>query len=106
MVASITRIQSTLNSYIGETSKPLEVCIKEQKYTLAQGLLEKSKLGQHAYEEGHKICWKEAKVLQMEQNTIYRKHKEFAHVPGRSLDQSTQLGNLSHLDSLHRSRSK
>jgi hypothetical protein len=33
----------------------LEVRIKEHKYNLTQGLLEKSKLAQHAYEEGHKI---------------------------------------------------
>jgi hypothetical protein len=43
---------------------------------LMQGLLEKSKLAQHASKEGHKICWKEAKVLQSEPNTTYTKHKE------------------------------
>jgi hypothetical protein len=41
--------------YISETSRPLEVHIKEHKYNLTQGLLEKSKLAQHAYEEGNKI---------------------------------------------------
>jgi hypothetical protein len=45
---------------------------------LTQGLIEKSKLAQHAYEEGHKICWKEAKVLQIEPYTTYRKYKESA----------------------------
>jgi hypothetical protein len=63
--------------YIGETSRPLEVCIKEHK---TQSLLETSKLAQHVYEEGHKICWKEAKVLQIEPNVTYRKHKESAHM--------------------------
>jgi hypothetical protein len=63
--------------YIGETSRSLEVRIKEH---LTQGLLEKSKLAQHAYGEGHKICWKEAKVLQIEPNTTYRKYKESAHM--------------------------
>jgi hypothetical protein len=52
--------------YIGETSRPLEVRIKEHNYNLPQGSLERSKLAQHAYEEGHKICWNEAKVLQIE----------------------------------------
>jgi hypothetical protein len=47
--------------YIGETSRALEECIKEHKYILTQGLLEKSKLAQHAYEESHEICWNEAK---------------------------------------------
>jgi hypothetical protein len=58
----------------------LEVCIKEHKYNLTQGLLEKSKLAQHANEEGHKICWSEAKVLQIEPNTTYRKYKESTHM--------------------------
>jgi hypothetical protein len=31
-------------------------------------------------EEGHEICWKEAKVLQIEPNTTYRKYKESAHM--------------------------
>jgi hypothetical protein len=32
-------------------------------YNQTQGLLEKSKVAQYAYEEGHEICWKEATVL-------------------------------------------
>jgi hypothetical protein len=67
-------------SYITETSRPLEVRIKEHKYNLIQGLLEKWKLAQHAYEEGHKICWNGAKVLQIEPNTTYRKYKVSAHM--------------------------
>jgi hypothetical protein len=42
--------------YIDKTSRPLEVCIKEHKYNLSPGLLEKSNLAQHAYEEGQKLC--------------------------------------------------
>jgi hypothetical protein len=38
--------------YIGETSRPIEVHIKEHKYNLIQGMIEKSKVAQHAYEEG------------------------------------------------------
>jgi hypothetical protein len=47
---------------------------------MTQGLLEKSKLAQQAYEEGHKICWNEVKVLQIEPNTTNRKYKELAHM--------------------------
>jgi hypothetical protein len=61
--------------YIRETSRPLEVRIKEHKYNLTKGLLEKSKLAQV-----HKICWNEAKVLQIEANTTCRKYKEYAHM--------------------------
>jgi hypothetical protein len=37
-------------------------------------------LAQHAYEEGHRVCWKEATVLQVEANIIWRKYKEAAHM--------------------------
>jgi hypothetical protein len=65
---------------MGETIRPLEVRMKEHKYSLTQSLLEKSKLAQHAYEEGHKICWTKARVLQINPNTRYRKYKESAHM--------------------------
>jgi hypothetical protein len=48
--------------YIGETCRPIEVRITEHKYNLTQSLLEKSKLAQHVYKEGYKICYKEVKV--------------------------------------------
>jgi hypothetical protein len=41
--------------YVSQTSRPSEVLIEEHKYNLTQDLVEKSKLVQHAYEEGHKI---------------------------------------------------
>jgi hypothetical protein len=40
------------------------------------GLLEKSKLAQHAYEEGHWVGWDEARILEIESNSRYRKYKE------------------------------
>jgi hypothetical protein len=55
-----------------ETGRPLEeVRIKEHKCNLTQGLLENSKSAQHAYKEGYRTHWKEAKVLQIEPNTTY-----------------------------------
>jgi hypothetical protein len=47
---------------------------------LKQGLLEKSKLAQHAYVEDHRVSWDEARVLEVERNTRYRKYKESAHM--------------------------
>jgi predicted GIY-YIG superfamily endonuclease len=64
--------------YVGETSRSLEVRLKEHRYNLTHGLFEKSKLVQHVYEEGHRICWNEAKVLQIEPNTTYKEYKESA----------------------------
>jgi hypothetical protein len=84
--------------YICETSRPLKVCIKEHKCNLTQGLLERSKLAEHAYEEGQKICWNEVKVLQIEPHITYRKYKESAHISAGPSNQSTQFGHLSQLD--------
>jgi hypothetical protein len=63
--------------YIRETSRPLGVRIREH---IKQGLMGKSRLTKHAYEEGHRIQWKEAKAVQIETNNICRKNKEEAHM--------------------------
>jgi hypothetical protein len=67
-------------SYIGETSSPLAVRLREHRHNLQLGLLEKSKLAQHAYEEGHRVGWNDARVLEIESNSRYRKYKESAHM--------------------------
>jgi hypothetical protein len=63
--------------YIGETGRPLGVRLKEHQLNLKQGLLQNSKLTQHAY-EGHCIGWK--RVLQVEPSVIWRKYKESTHM--------------------------
>jgi hypothetical protein len=40
---------------------------------LKESLAVKSKLAQLAPKRGHEVCWIEAKVLQIEPNTTYRK---------------------------------
>jgi hypothetical protein len=47
-------------SYIGEPGRPLAV--KEHRHNVKNGLLEKSKLAQLAFEEDHQAAWNEAKV--------------------------------------------
>jgi predicted GIY-YIG superfamily endonuclease len=64
--------------YIGETDRPLQVRIKEHKYSRTQDLFQKSNSAEHAYEEAHQLCWNEATALQIETN-IYRKYKELAN---------------------------
>jgi hypothetical protein len=93
--------------YIGKTGRPLEVHIKEHKYYLAQGPLEKSQLAQHAYEEGHRACLKEAKVLQIEPNNTYRKYKKSIHMTlvDHTISQPS-LDTLSYLDYHYCSRSQ
>jgi hypothetical protein len=54
--------------------------IREHRHNLIAGLLEKSKLAQHAYEEGHWVGWDEATILEIESNSRYRKYKESVHM--------------------------
>jgi hypothetical protein len=67
-------------NYIGETGRPLAVRLCEHRHNLQQGLLEKSKLAQHAYEVGHRVRWDDARILEIESNSRYRTYKESAHM--------------------------
>jgi hypothetical protein len=69
-----------VRSYIGETGRPLAVRLREHKHNIKEGLLEKSKLAQHAYEEGHRVGWDEASSLEIESNSRYRKYEESAQM--------------------------
>jgi hypothetical protein len=42
--------------------------------------LSRPQVAQHTYEEGHRISWDEARVLEVESNSRYRKYKESAHM--------------------------
>jgi hypothetical protein len=52
----------------------------EYRHNLKDGLLEKSKLVQYAYEEGHRVGWGEARILEIESNSRYRKYNESVHI--------------------------
>jgi hypothetical protein len=56
------------------------VRLREHRHNLKDGLLEKSKLAPHAYEEDHKVMWDQARVLEVESNSRFRKYKESAHM--------------------------
>jgi hypothetical protein len=43
-------------SNIGKKGSPLSVKLQEHRHYLQQGVLEKSKLAQHDYEEGYRVC--------------------------------------------------
>jgi predicted GIY-YIG superfamily endonuclease len=60
-------------NYIGETDRPLAVRPREHTHNIKDGLLEKSKLAQHAYEEGHGVGTDEVRILEVESNRRYRK---------------------------------
>jgi hypothetical protein len=56
------------------------VRLREHKHNFKEGLIEKSKLAQHAYEEDHKVMWDEARIFEVESKSRYRKYKESAHM--------------------------
>jgi hypothetical protein len=56
------------------------VRLREHRHNLKEGLLEKSKLAQHAYKEGRKVGWDKARILDIESHSKYRKYKEAAHM--------------------------
>jgi hypothetical protein len=64
--------------YIGETGRPLAMQLSQHWHK--GGLLENSKLAQYAYEEGHRVGCDEARILEIESNSRYRKYKESAHM--------------------------
>jgi hypothetical protein len=51
------------NGVIGETDRPLAVWFPKHRHNLKEGLLEKSKLSQHGYEEDHRVIWDEARIF-------------------------------------------
>jgi hypothetical protein len=67
-------------SYIGETGRPLAVRLRECRHSLKESHLEKSKLAEYAYEEGHSVGWDEARGLESESNSRCRNYKESAHM--------------------------
>jgi hypothetical protein len=85
-----------VRSYIGRTGRALAVQLHEHRNNLQQGLLEISKLARRAYEEGHRIGWGDARVLEIEINRRYRKCKESAHM--------ACVTSFSHLDSPNQPR--
>jgi hypothetical protein len=66
--------------YTGDTSRPLNIIIREHKCNLGEGRFDKSQLASHAVEKGHKIDWTNTTMLQFEANSIHRKYKEAAHI--------------------------
>jgi hypothetical protein len=86
-------------SYIGETGRPIAVRLREHRRNLQEDLLVKSKLVQHAYEEGQRVGWDDARVLEIESNSRYRKYKELAqYCVLNQPDQPTRSGHFSSLD--------
>jgi hypothetical protein len=59
--------------YTGKTGRPLAMRLCEHMHNLKKGLPEISTLAQDAYEECHMVGWNEARILEIESNSRYRK---------------------------------
>ncbi|KAJ8914169.1 hypothetical protein NQ315_016248 [Exocentrus adspersus] len=64
--------------YIGETSRPLDVRVKEHKNYVRDYQVDRSHLAKHVWDNGHQINWKQASIIQKEPNFGKRKLKESA----------------------------
>ncbi|KAJ8909610.1 hypothetical protein NQ315_003481, partial [Exocentrus adspersus] len=71
--------------YIGETSRPLDVRIKEHKNYVRNYQVDRSNLAQHVWDNHHQINWKEASIIQKEQNFGKRKIKRKWCIPKQCL---------------------
>jgi hypothetical protein len=64
----------------GETGRPLAVRPCEHRHNRRDGLTEKSYVVQLACEEGHRIRWNEERILDVENNSRYRKYRQSTHM--------------------------
>ena len=48
---------------------PLSMRLQEHGHNLKEGHLKKSKLAQHAFEEGHRVDWDEARILEIDRSS-------------------------------------
>ena len=53
-------------TYVGQTGRTLEHRIKEHKYALTSGNIDKSAVAEHMAITGHTIKWEEARVIDVE----------------------------------------
>jgi hypothetical protein len=78
------------------------VRLREHRHSLKEGLAEKWKLAHHVYEEGHRVGWDGARILEIESNSRYRKYKESAHMACLiNPIGPIQFGHFSYLDPPH-----
>jgi hypothetical protein len=66
------------------------VRLRDHRQNLKGGLPEKSILAQPGYEEGHRVGWDEARILEIKSKSKYRKYKESAHTTYDMFKQSDQ----------------
>jgi hypothetical protein len=85
---------------IGGTGRPLATWLYEHRHSLRESPLEKLKVVQPAYEEGHRVGWDEAKILEIEINSKHRLYRESTDMAClANLISQLNLEIFSHMDS-------
>jgi hypothetical protein len=77
----------------GRTDRSLAMRLREHRHHLQKDILERSKLAQHVYEEGHRAGWDEDIGLETESNSKYRRYKKFGML--NHSNQPNQFGHFS-----------
>ena len=77
--------------YIGETRRPLQTRVNEHKQNTINGvgLIDKSKIAEHSWEQKHRYKWDKASIINKEENSRIRKLVEYAfiHCPNHVISQ-------------------
>ena len=68
------------NFYIGETGRTLDKRLKEHEAACRYGYWDRSPIAEHAWQEGHTICWADVKLLDRADNMLVRRVKEAIHI--------------------------
>ena len=70
--------------YIGETSQPMSMRIKEHKAACRLANFERSAVTEHAWQDGHNIEWDNVEILDTTTGSISRRTKEAIHIKLRT----------------------
>ena len=66
--------------YIGETCRPLQPRVNEQKRNTTNGERDNSKIVEHSWEQKHRFQWDKASIITKIENSRIRKLKESAFI--------------------------
>ena len=81
-------------SYIGETTRSLEIRRKEHLRHTKNGKVEASAVADHVWNHDHRIDWDGARVLDKERNWTSRKIREALHIAKNRPDMNKDRGLL------------
>ena len=79
-------------TYIGETTRSVQVRKKEHERHTNSGRIEESAVAEHVWDSNHRINWNAVKVLDMERGWRARRTKEALHIAIRKPSLNRDVG--------------